>query len=268
MRLSVVTISFNQGRYLEACIKSVFEQGYPELEYIVVDPGSTDESRGIIERYADRLSRVILEPDRGPADGLNKGFRYATGDIFCYLNADDVFLPGAFERIAREFSIRAKTDVLCGNGYQIDENGRRAKRIFSTRWGLRRYAYGACNAVQQATFFRCASFRNAGGFNIENRTCWDGELLVDMALKGARFGCVPVFLGAFRLHGGSITGTGRLWRDYQRENRRVRQKAIGRPPAFYDPLLAPLYRADRVLRYPLHAVQKILDRFTGAGPPT
>ncbi|HSN21662.1 MAG TPA: glycosyltransferase [Usitatibacter sp.] len=81
-RITMVTISFNQARYLEACIGSVLAQGYPDLEYIVVDAGSTDGSRDIVARYAGRLAAAILEPDAGPADGLNKGFARATGEVF------------------------------------------------------------------------------------------------------------------------------------------------------------------------------------------
>ena len=95
MKVSVVTVSFNQARFLERAIRSVLGQDYDDIEYIVVDPGSTDGSRAIVERWRDRIDRIILEPDRGPPDGLNKGFAAATGEIFAYLNADDALLPGA-----------------------------------------------------------------------------------------------------------------------------------------------------------------------------
>src|SRR4029077_2212938 len=83
-RVSIVTISFNQAPFLERAIRSVLEQDHPDVEYIVVDPGSTDGSREIIEKYRSRIAKVILEPDRGPANGLNKGFAAATGEILGY----------------------------------------------------------------------------------------------------------------------------------------------------------------------------------------
>jgi glycosyltransferase involved in cell wall biosynthesis len=86
-KVSIVTISYNQCAFLERAIQSVLAQNYPEVEYIVVDPGSTDGSRDIIERYRSRISKLILEPDKGPVDGLNKGFSVATGEIYGYLNA-------------------------------------------------------------------------------------------------------------------------------------------------------------------------------------
>ena len=94
-RVSIVTISYNQAQFLERTILSVLDQDYPEIEYIVVDPGSTDGSREIIERYGSRISKVILRPDRGAADGLNSGFAEASGQILGFLNSDDTLLPGA-----------------------------------------------------------------------------------------------------------------------------------------------------------------------------
>src|SRR4029077_1447448 len=111
-RVSIVTISFNQGKFLERAIRSVLEQDYEDIEYIVVDPGSTDRSREIIERYRSRISRVILDPDKGPADGLNKGFAVASGDIYGYINADDAYLPGAITKAIASFQARPQADVI------------------------------------------------------------------------------------------------------------------------------------------------------------
>src|ERR1700685_847119 len=100
MKFSVVTISFNQRQYLEEALRSVLTQDYPAIEYIVVDPVSTDGSRELIESFASQLARVIFEPDRGAADGLNNGFQHASGDIFGFLNSDDVLLPGVMSNVA------------------------------------------------------------------------------------------------------------------------------------------------------------------------
>src|SRR4051812_47863135 len=100
MRFSVVTISFNQCEFLERAMLSVLNQSDVEIEYIVVDPGSSDGSRELIGRYRDRLAHLVLEKDDGPADGLNRGFAHATGDVYCYLNSDDMFAPGAFKIVA------------------------------------------------------------------------------------------------------------------------------------------------------------------------
>ncbi len=170
MKVSIVTISFNQGRFLEACICSVLEQDYPEIEYIVVDAGSTDGSREIIARYAERIAHVILEADAGPADGLNKGFAHASGEIFAFVNADDLLLPGAVRRMVEAFREHPDADVIYGHGRELDGEGKLIQRVWSTPWNLRANAYRTAVTVQPATFFTAACFRRGPGFNVENRT--------------------------------------------------------------------------------------------------
>ena len=104
-RISIITPSLNQGAYLERTVRSVVDQGYPDLEYIVVDGGSTDESVSILERYDDRIAYWVSESDSGQAHAINKGLARATGSIVAYINSDDYYLPGAFAEIAR---------TLCG----------------------------------------------------------------------------------------------------------------------------------------------------------
>jgi glycosyltransferase involved in cell wall biosynthesis len=143
MKFSIVTISFNQARFLEQSIRSILDQDYPHVEYIVVDPGSTDGSRQIIERYRDRIAKIIFEPDNGPADGLNKGFAKATGDIYGFLNSDDYFLPGALTTVASVFTASPDIDVLSGHALVVDARGCEINRFFSRRFSLTRFIYGA-----------------------------------------------------------------------------------------------------------------------------
>src|SRR6266571_286401 len=97
-RVSVVTVSYNQARFLPQALESVIKQDYRDVEHIVVDACSTDGSKEILRHYASQLSRVIIEPDEGATDGLNKGFAGASGDIFAYINADDALLPEALTK--------------------------------------------------------------------------------------------------------------------------------------------------------------------------
>ena len=161
-KVSIVTISFNQAVFLERAIRSILEQNHPDIEYIVVDPGSSDGSRDIIERYRPRISRVIYEPDRGPADGLNKGFAQATGDIFAFLNSDDILLPGAVGS-ACAFLARTDVDVVSAHATVIDAQDRHLRMAYSDPFSLEMVAYGACVLVQPSTFFRREVFERVQG---------------------------------------------------------------------------------------------------------
>ena len=207
MKISIVTISYNQAEFLEKAIRSVVEQDYEDIEYIVVDPGSTDGSREIIERYRSKIDKIIFEPDDGPADGLNKGFVLSSGDIFGYLNSDDMLLPGAVSRIVQAFRKHPNADVISGHGIVIDENNYLTKRIYSHRFNLNAYAHAVCILVQQSTFFKRKMFWKVGGYNKTNRVSWDGELWVDFALVGARFRRIHQFISLFRIYPESISGS-------------------------------------------------------------
>jgi glycosyltransferase involved in cell wall biosynthesis len=258
-RISIVTLSFNQGRFLAEAIESILGQGYPNIDYIVVDPGSTDDSRAIIARYEGRLT-ALLGPDKGPADGLNKGFAAASGDIFGYINADDLLLPGALETVAQHFTNHSDVGAILGGGLLIDGAGAVRRRIKSSRYGLTAFAHGAMTFCQQGHFFRRQAFAAAGGFNAANRTCWDAELLVDMGLAGVRFLSVPEKLGCFRLYGDTITGSGRLAEQTQADFRRLQEKALGRAHDARDRLLAPLYLLGRRLADPMATLDGVRAR--------
>ena len=121
-RISVVTTSYNQGAFIGETIDSVLAQDYPNVEHIVVDGMSTDDTLDVLSRY--NHLRVIREPDRGAADAINKGFQVATGDILCFLNSDDTFLPGALHRVAREIDPAVGRHVVMGRCRFVDEHGR------------------------------------------------------------------------------------------------------------------------------------------------
>lgn len=267
MRISVVTISYNQAPFLESCIRSVTSQSGPEIEYILVDPGSNDGSREIASEHSSKISKLIFEPDSGPSDGLNKGFAHSTGEILCYINADDLLLPGSLTRVAREFSRRPHMDVLLGHGFKIDAEGQVVRRIFSsTKWSPYLYAAGVASAVQQATFFRRSIFEATEGFNAENYTCWDGELLVDMALAGATLKTTEAFLGAFRVHPASLSGSGRLQQSYELDQERITRKILGRDADWRERCRRGLHRATLPLFHPRRFLAKLRDRLKSCGP--
>jgi glycosyltransferase involved in cell wall biosynthesis len=231
--LGIVTISFNQARFLPEAIESVQLRDRSRLRYVVVDAGSRDGSREVIARYRERFAAVILEPDQGPADGLNQGFAVCGGDVLGYLNSDDRFTPGALDFVLDYFERHSHVDVLLGAVRIVDEHGRPHRRGRAVdRLDLRKFAYETCFVWQQATFFRRECFERVGGFNAANRIAWDSELVVDMALAGARVGYTPHALGDFRMYGESITGSGRMAQLGKQELARVRRKILqsGVPP--------------------------------------
>ena len=259
MKVSIVTISLNQAPFLERAILSVVEQDHDDIEYIVVDPGSTDGSRDIIERYRDRISVAVLEPDAGPADGLNMGFARATGDIFGYINADDAYLPGAIGKAVDAFRASPAADVVCGHGFIVNANGAVRRRFYSDQFSAWRYVHGGVTVMQQSTFFRRDAFQAASGFNLENRIWWDGELLLDMCLAGSRFTVVDDFWSVFTIHEASISGqrggeseVARLLDERRRTTQaRFYRKAMGRPP---DSLTSFWFAVARVQKWLLNPV--------------
>jgi glycosyltransferase involved in cell wall biosynthesis len=198
-RISIVTASFNQGKFIEATIRSVLDQGYPNLEYIIIDGGSTDESVEVIRRYEKHLAYWISEKDKGAADAISKGFARATGDIFAYLNSDDLYLPGSLQAIAtlmRDPSI----DVAFGNMYWMDASGNTIGERRQTRFTRMGYLFGGSDLMQPATFWRKDLYVRCGGIDVSYRFTFDTDLFFRFALAGARFERLNKFLASFRIH--------------------------------------------------------------------
>jgi Glycosyltransferases involved in cell wall biogenesis len=244
MKLSIVTISFNQRKFLKQALDSVLDQGYSHLEYIVVDPGSTDGSRELIESYGSRISKVIFEPDSGAAHGLNKGFEAATGEVCGFLNSDDLLMPGSLQMVANFFRQQPDYDIAMGNGHKVDGEGNCLEEIRARGYTVRRHLYGGCRWLQQSTFFRREVYLRSPKFNIANRTCWDGELFLNMIVSGAKVGYINADLSAFRIHNESISGTGRLQEMYMKDVRRMFRQVKGRDWGSIDEFWMFLYRVE------------------------
>ncbi len=200
--MSVVTPSLDQARFLEDAIRSVLEQDYPAVEYLVVDGGSTDGSVEIIRRYEDRLSWWTSEPDRGQADALNRGLARARGEYLTWLSSDDALLPGALSELAGELERDPGLVLVYGDALFVDEEGRETGYLPSREpdWAQMVCAYD-CHVVQPASLFRRSAWEAAGPLR-EAHYFFDFELFVRMSALG-RAKRIPKPLAAYRLHGGS-----------------------------------------------------------------
>lgn len=263
MKISIVTNAYNQGRFLRRCMESVLRQSYDDIEYIVIDPGSNDETPLILAEYealGDPRLVIVREKDDGPADGLNKGFARATGDWFAYMNADDFFLEGALEQAAAAIGADPQADCIFGDGYMTDATGQPTRRVISTPFDARSFVWGRALVLQQSTFWKAESFRKVGGFNVENRTSWDAEILVDMSLANMKLKHVPGYWSAFVIHPDSITGSQRHAALSKVNHERMFRKVTGRDRTEADLKKRRLYNRIDLLLKPQVTVAKVLDK--------
>jgi glycosyltransferase involved in cell wall biosynthesis len=248
--ISVVTPSYNQGPFLEETIRSILLQGYPDLEYLVIDGGSTDDSVSIIRKYQQWIQYWVSEPDGGQSAAIQKGIGRATGYISAYLNSDDIYMPNALQRVAFQFEKSKSTDVVYGNLYRIDPEDHVIEEHRNTpfmRWG---YLYGGFFLHQPCTFWRTEVALAAGGFNPDFRFDMDNDLFVRMAIRKARFVFERAFLAGFRVHPASKTST--ILHVSQQENIRIRSAYLPFPfDSVRGTLIRNFTRARRFYWYTL-----------------
>jgi glycosyltransferase involved in cell wall biosynthesis len=182
--VSVITPSYNQGKFIEQTIQSVLSQDYENVEYLIIDGGSTDDTLRIIKQYEDRL-KWISEPDRGQTDAINKGFGKAKGDILCWLNSDDTYEPGAIRRAVEYFLEHPDVKMVYGEGNEIDEKGVLVKRFPATQeYDLWKLIHVWDFILQPTTFFKKEIFREIALPDINLTWCMDWDLWIRI---GSRF---------------------------------------------------------------------------------
>jgi len=214
MKISVITPNYNGERFLEETIKSVIAQQdlVVDVEYIIVDGGSTDGSQGIINKYRSQIYNVISEPDHGPANAINKGLRIAGGDILCWLNADDRYYPGALKRVAETMANHPKKALCFGHCPIINENGKEI-RIWITRFKelffpiSSHFAIQCINYISQpAMFFRSSAYKKAGPLREDLICAWDYDFVLRLCHQGGLVQLNNPPLAMFRWHEESLGG--------------------------------------------------------------
>jgi hypothetical protein len=196
--VSIVTPSFNQGRFLRRTIASVLGQDYPHIEYVVIDGGSTDDSVAALRSYGDRI-RWVSEPDRGQSDAINKGFARCQGVIRAYLNSDDVLWPGAVRTVVDHFERHPEWDLVYGNAYHIDADDRILERYPTARYDCGRLLQN-CFICQPAAFWRTAVAERVGEFDAGLHYAMDLDYWLRIDRAAGRLVHVPEVLACSRAH--------------------------------------------------------------------
>lgn len=242
-RISIVTCSYRQARFLEAALRSVIDQRYPALEYIVVDGGSDDGSREIIERHSASLAYWVSEPDDGQTDALRKGFARASGDILAWLCSDDLLLPGALRAVAAFFRARPQAMAVYGDALWIDADGRllRPKReiAFNRFVFLHDHNY----VPQPSMFWRRELYQAVGGLDPAFDLAMDADLWERFSRR-ARIEHLARYLSCMRFYPEQKTRSRREGQAL--EDALIRRRAWRGPRAAFG--ARPLRFAARCLR--------------------
>jgi glycosyltransferase involved in cell wall biosynthesis len=204
-KISIITPSYNQGQYIEETILSILNQGYPNLEYIIIDGGSTDNTVGIIKKYEQHINYWVSEKDDGQADAINKGIKYCTGEIFNWINSDDYLAAGALFTIAEAFEnpstmvVAAAVQNFSSAGLQVLYRNKDLTMQDLLKEGFD-YEYH-----QPGVWLRMESMKKTGLFKKQYHYCFDQEYMLRYLLKFDTVNYIPVTVAFFRMHEQSKT---------------------------------------------------------------
>jgi glycosyltransferase involved in cell wall biosynthesis len=207
-KVSIVMPSYNQELFIERSLLSVINQGYANLELILIDGGSTDATLSIIKKYEEHVSYLVSEPDHGQSDALNKGFARATGDILGWLNSDDIYMPGAIELAVATLLKRLDKNIVFGDWLAIDENDNLLAYEYAFDMNINHTKYEGVSINAQAMFWRREVHERFGSFETTLYNTMDYQMVLAFGLnEGKRaFIRLPSVLGCFRRYEGQKTG--------------------------------------------------------------
>ena len=217
-KISIVMPSFNQVDFIERSILSVINQNYPNLQFIIIDGGSTDGSVEIIRKYENYIDYWFSEPDRGQSDALNKGFSRAVGDVYGWLNSDDLYLPNALSNAIKAFTHHSDKSVVFGDWLSIDEKDNVLDFNHAFDFSVNHFKYEGFHLNAQSMLWRSSVHREFGGFHVDLYNTMDYQMILEFGLKigQEKFLRIPRVLGAFRRYEGQKTAgfTDRVLREH------------------------------------------------------
>jgi glycosyltransferase involved in cell wall biosynthesis len=217
LKISVVTPSYNQGKFIDSAIRSIISQDYSNLQYVICDGASNDETLQVLNTYRthERIENIVSEKDKGQVDALIKGFQSVNGDILCWVNSDDMLAPHALNTVNTLFTSNPDIDVVVGNLMVIDADGKELgmwprKMMQNKDWFSLPQAIG-----QPATFFSRKAYDAVGGINPEYHYSMDYDLFMKMGLRGFKFHYTDDILAYFRVHqdSKSMALPHKLWKE-------------------------------------------------------
>ena len=204
-KITIVTPSYNQDKFVRETIESILNQNYPNLEYFVVDGGSTDNSVDIIREYKDHIDWWVSEKDQGQTDAIMKGFNRATGELFAWVNSDDVLFPGCLKAVADCYLKNSKPDIIHTNVAYIDSGSRITSFVRVPRQSRFFFFRGVWHGAAPTIFYKTSLFRDIGGLNRKYYLSMDVDIWVRMMKTGAKVAHIPRYLGGFRWHDSAKT---------------------------------------------------------------
>ena len=205
--ISIVTPSYNQGQFLEETIRSVLLQGYPNLEYIIIDGNSADKSRDIIEKYKPWLSYWVSEPDRGQSEAINKGWHQSKGEVLAWINSDDLYETNAFGKVAHFISANPDVDMIYGDCNRIDKTGKNIKLAPAKEFSIELLVCNIWFIPQQSTFMRRKIYQKIGELDENLHLIMDWEYWLRIALNNFKIKFFPQILANFRIYENAKTSS-------------------------------------------------------------
>jgi len=198
--ISIVTPSYNQAIFIEETIRSILLQGYPNLEYIIIDGKSTDNSVAVIQKYKKWLTYWVSEPDKGQSEAINKGWNKCNGEIIAWINSDDFYCINVFELAIKSFTDKSNIDLLYGDCNCLDKNSNKLGILKNLKFDLRRQMTGRNLILQPSTFFKRKILNKVGNLDTSLHFVMDYDLWVRILLANGKFQYIPTILSNYRVH--------------------------------------------------------------------